>query len=209
MNHGTWNIYTQGEKRQSSAFCLKDIILNQLAVPLNLKRPSESIQSSQPFKTQIQDGLTHCLPVFYLNRLYWIIIIRYKTQSGQWRSLLKEHAQTRKDHGDPVTFPPWPSHARVEGGPTVCVPGPRDAQTGPPLMHWPKQRLPRARVWKETPTAPFLIGVGVRHPKTWPAFSEGAFTSSELTRARPLSSQEEVGQTYLESCTWMNLLPHI
>lgn len=58
-----------GEKRQSYAFCLKDIILNQLAVPLNLKRLSESIQLLQPFKTQIQDGLTHCFPVFHLKSL--------------------------------------------------------------------------------------------------------------------------------------------
>lgn len=202
MNHGTWNIYTQGEKRQSSDFCLKDIILNQLAVPLNLKRLSESIQSLQPFKTQIQDSLTHRLAVFYLNSLYWIIIRRCKTQSGRWRSLLKEH-------GDPVTFPPWPSHAWVEGRPTVCVSRPGDAQTWPPLMQQPKQGLPHAKMWKETLTAPFLVGVGVRHPETRPAFSEDAFTSSELTRARPPSSQEEVGQAYLESRTWMNLLPHI
>lgn len=142
----------KGRKDRAPDFCLKDIILNQLAVPLNLKRLSESIQSLQPFKTQIQDSLTHRLAVFYLNSLYWIIIIRYKTQSGRWRSLWKEHV-------DLVTFPPWPSHTWVEGRPTACVPRPGDAQTWPPLMQQPEQGLPHARMWKETLTAPFLVGV--------------------------------------------------
>lgn len=114
--HATWTMGPEIfllKRRQIFTFCWKDIILNHLAILLDFKRSSEFIWQSQSFKTQIQNGLTYSLQVFYFKYSFF----KNNVENPKWVGLGAEGVESpRKGHRGPGSRMSGPLAGKSSGG---------------------------------------------------------------------------------------------